>query len=62
MLVLERKVDEAIVTDTGIVVRVLRVDGERVKLGIEAPADVRVLREEIIPAGWAGRKGGGHGE
>lgn len=47
MLVLSRKVNENIVIDGRIVVKVVRTDGNFVKLGIEAPADVPVHRQEI---------------
>jgi carbon storage regulator len=47
MLVLSRKVNENIVIDGRIVVKVVRTEGNYVKLGIEAPADVPVHRQEI---------------
>ncbi|MEE9278483.1 MAG: carbon storage regulator CsrA [Dehalococcoidia bacterium] len=47
MLILTRKTDQGIVINHNIVVRVLAVDGERVKLGISAPRSVLVLREEL---------------
>jgi len=48
MLVLSRKPDESIVMpEAGIVVTVLSVQGNRVRLGITAPADVTVFREEL---------------
>ena len=47
MLVLSRKHGEAIVIGNGITVTVLAVDGDRVKLGIVAPAEVPVHREEV---------------
>jgi carbon storage regulator len=47
MLVLSRKPQESIVIDGRIVVKVVRVDGDTVKLGIEAPATVPVHREEV---------------
>jgi len=47
MLVLSRKVNENIVIDGRIVVKVVRTEGNFVKLGIEAPADVPVHRQEI---------------
>ena len=50
MLILTRKADQGIVLDGNIVVRVLAVDGERVKLGIQAPRSVLVLREELCEA------------
>lgn len=48
MLILTRKVEQGIVIDGVTVVRVLAIEGERVKLGIEAPAAVAVLREELV--------------
>jgi carbon storage regulator len=47
MLILSRKINESIVIDGRIVVKVVRVDGDVVKLGIAAPADVPVHRQEI---------------
>ena len=48
MLVLRRKREEAIVLNGVIHIVVLGVEGDRVKLGIEAPQDVIVVREEIL--------------
>ncbi|MGE3855649.1 MAG: carbon storage regulator CsrA [Dehalococcoidia bacterium] len=48
MLILTRKAEQGIVIDGNVVVRVLAVDGERVKLGVEAPRSVAVLREELL--------------
>jgi carbon storage regulator len=48
MLVLRRKAGEAIVLDSAITIRVLGVEGDRVKLGIDAPPDVIVVREELL--------------
>ena len=54
MLVLSRKRGETIVIGNGITVTVLAVQGDRVKLGIVAPAEVPVHREEIHAAiGWS---------
>jgi carbon storage regulator len=47
MLVLMRRVGESIVIDGGIRVTVVSVQGERVRIGIEAPPDVRVDRQEV---------------
>ena len=47
MLVLSRKLNEKIVIDGGIVVTVVKIDRNQIRLGIEAPAHVRVFREEI---------------
>jgi carbon storage regulator len=51
MLVLRRKAGEAIVLNQVIKIRVLGVEGDRVKLGIDAPPDVIVVREELIIEG-----------
>lgn len=48
MLVLSRKIGESIQIAGGIRVTVTEVRGGRVRLSIEAPADVRVLRHEIV--------------
>jgi carbon storage regulator len=47
MLILSRKLGESIVIDGKIVVRVMRVDGDVVKLGIDAPTNVPVHRQEV---------------
>lgn len=47
MLVLSRKEKEGIRLGDSIVIKVVRVSGDKVRLGIEAPADVVVLREEL---------------
>ena len=47
MLILSRKLNESIVIDGRITVKVMRVDGDVIKLGIAAPADVPVHREEV---------------
>ena len=51
MLVLSRKVGEQILIGGDIVVTVNRIDGNRVSLGIQAPSDVRIIREELRPFG-----------
>ncbi|WP_428738087.1 carbon storage regulator CsrA [Sulfurimonas sp.] len=47
MLVLARKVDEAIVIGDNIVVKVIAVENGVVKLGIDAPKEVSILRDEL---------------
>ena len=50
MLVLTRKVREQIKIGNDIVITVLRVKGQSVRIGIEAPRGVRVLRAELPDA------------
>ena len=47
MLVLSRKERERIRLGDSIVLTIVRVSGDRVRLGIEAPEDMIVLREEL---------------
>ena len=47
MLILTRKVDQAILIEGDIKVVILGVERDRVKIGIAAPPDVMVLREEL---------------
>jgi len=49
MLVLSRKESEKIRLGDSIVVTIVRVSGDKVRLGIEAPPDVIVLRDELKP-------------
>jgi carbon storage regulator len=49
MLVLSRKLNEKVVIGDGIVVTVVKIDRNQVRLGIEAPGDVSIFREEIMP-------------
>ena len=49
MLVLSRKESERIRLGDKIVLTVVRVSGDKVRLGIEAPSDLLVLREELEP-------------
>ena len=50
MLVLSRKRDERIVIGENIVITVIEVRGDKVRLGIEAPTEVPVHRQEVIDA------------
>ena len=47
MLVLSRKQNERIRVGDSVVVTVVRVSGDKVRIGIEAPPHVRVLRDEL---------------
>ena len=49
MLVLSRKLGEKIVIGDNIVVTVVKIDRNQIRIGIEAPQEVPVYREEISP-------------
>ena len=50
MLVLGRKIKESIIIGDSIVVTVLAIDGDSVKIGIAAPRDVSIMRQEVVQA------------
>ncbi|MEO2001956.1 MAG: carbon storage regulator, partial [Pirellulales bacterium] len=47
MLVLSRKQNERIRVGESVVVTIVRVNGDKVRIGIEAPSEMRVLRDEL---------------
>ena len=47
MLVLSRKESERIRVGDSITITIVRVSGDKVRVGIEAPADLKVLRDEL---------------
>ncbi len=49
MLVLSRKLGEKIVIGDNIVVTVVKIDRNQIRIGIEAPSEIPVYREEIAP-------------
>ncbi len=49
MLVLTRKRNETIILDDSIVIKILQVKGNRIRIGVSAPADVNVRRGELHP-------------
>jgi carbon storage regulator len=48
MLVLSRKLSQQILIGSDITITVVRIEGNHVRLGIEAPPGVSVLRDELI--------------
>lgn len=47
MLVLTRRIGETVIIQDNIKVKVLEINGNQVKLGFEAPSEVKIYREEI---------------
>ena len=50
MLVLTRKLGESIAIDDHIKIRVVQIKGKQVRIGIEAPKDTKIHREEVYMA------------
>jgi len=48
MLVLARKIDEAITIGENIIVKVISVEKGVVKIGIDAPSDIAIVRNELL--------------
>lgn len=47
MLILSRKIGESLVIDGRVIIKIIRTDGDTVKVGIEAPTDIPVHRQEV---------------
>ncbi len=50
MLILSRKIDQKIQIGENIVLTIIDVKGEQVKIGVEAPNDVKIYRQEVFQA------------
>ncbi len=59
MLVLSRKLDETIVIDGDIRVTVVGIRGNQIRLGIKAPEQVGIYREELCPPSPDGLRSAG---
>ncbi len=49
MLVLSRKLNQSIIVGDNVKIQVLKISGNTVRIGIEAPQDVKILRGELAP-------------
>ncbi|MCY4611371.1 MAG: carbon storage regulator CsrA [Gammaproteobacteria bacterium] len=55
MPILTRKIGESLIIDDQVTVTVMEMKGNQVRLGIDAPRDVRIYREEIFPRDASGK-------
>ncbi|HHY04395.1 MAG TPA: carbon storage regulator CsrA [Thermoanaerobacterales bacterium] len=47
MLILTRKTGEGLIIGKDVIVKVFEIEGDRVKIGIEAPKELKILRLEL---------------
>ncbi len=50
MLILSRRLNEKVVIGDGIVLSIIEIRGDQVRLGIDAPKEVKVFRQEVYDA------------
>ena len=60
MLVLSRKCEQSLLVGDDVTITVLAIDGDRVKLGIEAPRSIVVLRGEVLEQIKSANAGAAH--
>lgn len=58
MLVISRKTSESILIGDNIEIRISEISGDRVKLAISAPKEVRITRKELLEAASFNREAG----
>ena len=50
MLVLTREVGQKLLIGNDVIITVTKISGNKVRIGVQAPDDVTVIREELVPA------------
>ena len=59
MLVLHRKKGESLIIDDNIRITIVDISGEKVKIAVEAPKEIPVLRSELVNAAEANKEAAG---
>ena len=60
MLVLSRKESQRIRLGDSIVITIVKISGDKVRIGVDAPSEVLVLRDELEVRDPAGKSSAGH--
>ena len=48
MLVLSRKTGEALALGQNVTIEIIAIEGDRVRIGIQAPKEIRIFRKELL--------------
>ena len=56
MLILTRKLNESIYIGDDVTITIIGIDGDRVRIGIDAPKDLKILRSELVENTLAANK------
>ena len=59
MLVLHRKKGESLIIDDNIKITIVDISGEKVKIAVEAPKEIPILRSELVNAAEANKEAAG---
>jgi carbon storage regulator len=50
MLILSRKINEKIMIGDDITVSIIEIKGDQIRLGVDAPRNVKIFRQEVLPS------------